>query len=585
MNETLTAAVNLPTALSQKVSNVTVAGWVHTRRDHGGLIFIDLRDSTGLVQLVFNSETASLFQQANQLRPEWVILVDGILRERSAELVNANLLTGKLEIFVQTMRVLNAAKTPPINVNDDNVNEDKRLLYRYLDLRRPKMQDNLKLRARFHQFIRQFMEKEQFTEVSTPILANSSPEGARDFLVPSRLQPGRFYALPQAPQQFKQLLMIGGLDRYYQIAPCFRDEDPRADRLYGDFYQLDLEVAFVEDSAEVRQLITPLAQGLIEDFANLKLYQNQFFELTYQQALSRYGTDKPDLRYDLELVDVATVFQQTQVQVFAQILAQQGTIKALSVPAVFSRAQFDQLTAFVQSKDVAGLAFLSYVDNQWQGPLVKFCQEAELAQLHQLFQMENGHTIFIVAHHQQRVVETALGALRVHLAELLQLADPQVVAAVWVVDFPFFELDDQQQLTFAHNPFSAPKGDLEQADKLSLVADQFDLVFNGREICSGALRNHDPQQLMRTFELAGYEPTTIQTQFGALLNALQYGAPPHGGCAFGLDRLLMVLTNESNIRELVAFPKNGSGLDLMMSSPAQITPQQASELGLKMDKR
>ena len=561
----------------------TLAGWVHGRRDHGGLIFIDLRDYSGLLQLIFQPQNEQLFAQANRLRSEWVIEVSGQLRKRPQELVNPKIESGHFELLVNSMRILNVSETPPISIDEvDLASEDKRLRYRYLDLRRPKMQRNLRLRAKLYRYIRDFMEERDFIEVPTPILANSSPEGARDFLVPSRLHGGKFYALPQAPQQFKQLLMVGGLPRYYQIAPVFRDEDPRSDRLYGDFYQLDLEMAFVEDGAVIRRLFTPLIEGLIQDFGELELHQGRFVEMSHQQALEDYGSDKPDLRYDLKLIDLSSVFAASQATVLSQALAaENGAVKGLLAPAVFSRKQLDELTQLVQASGAQGLAYLSYQEGGWQGPLLKFLKENELQQLLRLFQIQPGQTVFFIAHQSRSIVNHALGVLRARLGEQLSLADPRLVSALWIVDFPFYEEDEETgQLTFAHNPFSRPSGDLAQSDKLRITADQFDLVLNGHEVCSGAVRNHDSRLLAQAFANLGYDTSSIEEQFGAMIEAFKFGAPPHAGCAFGLDRILMILAQESNIRELVAFPKNGSGVDVMMGSPSEITPQQKKDLGL-----
>ena len=562
----------------------TVAGWVHSHRNHGGLTFIDLRDHSGIVQLVFHPDDQELFQAADKLRAEWVIEAGGRLQARPADLENPKLPTGKFELVVDKLRILNRSETPPIAVSDADgtaVSEEKRLRYRYLDLRRPKMQANLRRRAEFYKFLRRFMEKEDFIEIPTPILANSSPEGARDFLVPSRVHPGKFYALPQAPQQFKQLLMVGGVPRYYQIAAVFRDEDPRADRLYGDFYQLDLEVAFVEDGAFIRQMFTPLVASMVVDFAKLRLLNDRVSEMTYTQAMEEYGTDKPDLRFGLKLVDLGEIFQATEAVVLRNVLASGGSVKGLAAPASFSRKQLDEFTVAAKAQGAAGLAYLTYQDGQWQGPLAKFLKPEESKRLAEVFTAENDQTVFLIAHQKRDVVNQALGQLRLQLGDVLDLKDSELVAAVWVTGFPFYEEDEQTgQLAFAHNPFSKPLGDLDGDDKLAIEADQFDLVLNGHEVCSGAVRNHDPELLIKAFANLGYDAETVEARFGAMINAFKYGAPPHAGCAFGLDRVLMILSGESNLRELVAFPKNGSGVDVMMSSPAEITAQQKKELGL-----
>ncbi|MYB39747.1 aspartate--tRNA ligase [Candidatus Saccharibacteria bacterium] len=576
--------VDLLDLFDEGEGRAVVAGWVHSHRNHGGLTFIDLRDHSGIVQLVFHPDDRELFQTADKLRAEWVIEASGRLQARPPELENPKLPTGKFELVVDKLRILNRSATPPIAVSDTDgtaVSEEKRLRYRYLDLRRPKMQANLRRRAEFYKFLRRFMEKEGFIEIPTPILANSSPEGARDFLVPSRVHPGKFYALPQAPQQFKQLLMVGGVPRYYQIAAVFRDEDPRADRLYGDFYQLDLEVAFVEDGAFIRQLFTPLVASMVVDFAKLRLFEGSVLEMTYAQAMEEYGTDKPDLRFGLKLVDLGKVFQETEATVLRTVLDSGGAVKGLVAPAAFSRKQLDEFTAVAKAQGAAGLAYLAYQDGQWQGPLAKFLKPEESKRLAEVFTAENGQTVFLIAHQKRDVVNRALGQLRLQLGDALDLKDPGLVAAVWVTGFPFYEEDEQTgQLAFAHNPFSKPLGDLDGDDKLSIEADQFDLVLNGHEVCSGAARNHDPELLIKAFTNLGYAAETVEARFGAMINAFKYGAPPHAGCAFGLDRVLMILSGETNLRELVAFPKNGSGVDVMMDSPAEITTQQRKELGL-----
>lgn len=576
-------AADLPAVFKKGDSQAVVAGWVNSHRNHGGLIFVDLRDHTGLVQLVFQPENKAVFQQAGKLRAEWVIEATGVLSPRPAGLENPKLATGKLELIVGELRILNRSLTPPISVSDVdevNVSEEKRLRYRYLDLRRDKMQANLRLRADFYKFIRAFMEKEEFIEVPTPILANSSPEGARDFIIPSRIHPGKFYALPQAPQQFKQLLMVAGVPRYYQIALAFRDEDPRSDRLYGEFCQLDLEMAFVEESIVVRKKFEPLVKGMIEEFAQLKLL-GDFRELTYKQAMDEYGSDKPDLRFDLKLVDLGEVFRFSQAKVLRDVLNDGGVVKGFCAPATFSRKQTEELTALVKSRGAQGLACLVLEQDGWQGPLSKFIAEEELQKLGELLRVETGQTVFMVAHRRKKIANQSLGQLRSRLGDLLDLKNPEIVSVAWVIDFPFYEEEEEtSKLAFAHNPFSKPKGDLSQDDKLAIVADQFDLVMNGYEVCSGGVRNHDPELLLQAFLNLGYDQQAVEARFGAMLNAFKYGAPPHAGCAFGLDRILMVLAQEENIRELVAFPKNGSGVDTMMNSPAEISPQQKKELGL-----
>lgn len=564
-------------------STVRVAGWVNSRRDHGGLIFIDLRDHEGVVQLVINPQQPSVFEVAEQLRDEFVVHAEGEVVQRGEGLVNPNIASGTVEIAVTDLTILNRAATLPIQpFSDQQANEELRLKYRYLDLRRPKMQVMLKKRAEMYRRIHAFMGARDFIEVSTPILANSSPEGARDFLIPSRLQEGKFYALPQAPQQFKQLLMVGGVPRYYQIAACFRDEDPRADRLYGEFYQLDLEMSFVEDGEEVRQMVEPLMKELATDFANKTLLEETIPRISYHEAMERYGSDKPDLRFGMELVELTDVFEQTNFGVFGQA----ECIKAICVKngASLSRKQIDSFTSLAKEAGAGGLAYITYTDGEAKSPIAKFLSEAEMTAVQQRLDAKEGDAIFFGAD-KRPVVNAVLGSLRSAFADHFALKDPNVVAFAWIVDFPFYEWDEKnKRLDFGHNPFSMPKGGIEAVraadDKLSIVADQYDMVMNGYEICSGGVRNHNPETLYEVFKVLGYSQEYVEEKFGALLNAFKYGAPPHAGCAFGVDRILMELMGESNVRETLAFPKNGSGVDVMMGSPSAVESAQLRELGL-----
>ena len=576
--------------------NITVAGWVHSRRDHGGLIFIDLRDHTGLVQLVINPEQAEAFHLAESLRDEFVIRVSGVVTERGEGLKNPNIASGNVEIVVEELEVLNRAETLPIQpfAEDNQANEDLRFKYRYLDLRRPKMQEMLQKRAEMYRRIRQYMDERQFIEIQTPILANSSPEGARDFLIPSRLQEGKFYALPQAPQQFKQLLMVGGVPRYYQLAACFRDEDPRADRLYGEFYQLDLEMSFVESGEEVRREVEPLMCQLATEFAGKKLLDlsdlsvgdgQPIPRISYRDAMETYGSDKPDLRFGMELIELTDVFASTEFGVFKNA----ECIKAICVKngASLSRKQVDQFTDIAKSEGAGGLAYITYQDSEAKSPIAKFLSETELTVIKQKTGAVDGDAVFFGADIRP-VVNAVLGRLRNEFAAHFNLKDPSVVAFAWIIDFPFYEWDDHgKKLDFGHNPFGMPKGGLEalesattDAEKLAIVADQFDMVMNGYEICSGGVRNHNPAVLYKVFDLLGFSESYVEEKFGAMLNAFKYGAPPHAGCAFGVDRILMELIDETNVRETLAFPKNGSGVDVMMDSPSTVDPAQLRELGL-----
>ena len=596
---------------------ITVAGWVHSRRDHGGLIFIDLRDHTGLVQLVINPDKPEAFKLAESLRDEFVIRAHGVVAERGEGLKNPNIASGNVEIVVEELEVLNRAETLPIQpfAEDNQANEDLRFKYRYLDLRRPKMQEMLQKRAEMYRRIHQYMDERQFIEIQTPILANSSPEGARDFLIPSRLQEGKFYALPQAPQQFKQLLMVGGVPRYYQLAACFRDEDPRADRLYGEFYQLDLEMSFVESGEEVRREVEPLMRQLATEFAGKKLLDlsdlpvgdgQSIPRISYCDAMETYGSDKPDLRFGMELIELTDVFASTEFGVFKNA----ECIKAICVKngASLSRKQIDQFTDIAKSEGAGGLPYIKYVKikhpDEAQGyaipitssdfygydaisPVAKFLSDEEHGLLRKKMNPEDGDVIFFGAD-TCPVVNAVLGRLRNEFAAHFNLKDPSVVAFAWIIDFPFYEWDDRgKKLDFGHNPFSMPKGGLQaleatvtDADKLAIVADQFDMVMNGYEICSGGVRNHNPAVLYKVFDLLGFSESYVEEKFGAMLGAFKYGAPPHAGCAFGVDRILMELIDETNVRETLAFPKNGSGVDVMMDSPSAVGKEQLNELGL-----
>lgn len=565
---------------------ITVMGWVHSRRDHGGLIFIDLRDHTGLLQLVINPDDPAAFKIAEQLRDEYVISATGEVAERAAELRNPNLSTGTVELKIHELTILNRAETLPIQpFAEQQANEELRLKYRYLDLRRPKMQEMLQKRADMFRRIRAYMEANDFLEVSTPILASSSPEGARDFLIPSRLHPGEFYALPQAPQQFKQLLMVGGVPRYYQLAACFRDEDPRADRLYGEFYQLDVEMSFVQDGEQVRQMFDPLINQLTTEFAGKKLLFKEIPRIPYAEAMEKYGTDKPDLRFGMTLQDLSEELKDTEFGVFKNA----ECVKAICVRggAALSRKQIDDFTDIAKSEGAGGLAYLTFADGEIKSPIAKFLSVDELASIQKAFGAEDGDVVFFGAD-KRSVVNKVLGRLRSEFADHFGLKDPNEVALCWIVDFPFYELDEKTgKMDFGHNPFSMPKGGLkaleEAENKLDVLADQYDMVMNGYEICSGGVRNHNPEVLYKVFGLLGFTPEYVEEKFGAMLNAFKYGAPPHAGCAYGIDRMFMELMGENNIREIVAFPKNGSGQDVMMSSPSHVDPAQLKELGVQTE--
>lgn len=567
---------------------VTVSGWVNSRRDHGGLIFIDLRDHQGIIQLVITPEIKDAFALAESLRDEFVISATGLIRERAADLKNPHIETGDIELVVESMELLNRSDTPPVNTHDDGPesSEELRLKYRYLDLRRPSMQNTLKRRAKFYSYLRNYMDQHDFIEVTTPILANSSPEGARDFLVPSRLKPGLFYALPQAPQQFKQLLMVGGLPRYYQIAPCFRDEDPRADRLYGDFYQLDCEVSFVDNGETIRQTVEPLIKSLVTDFAGKTLLTEEIPRISYQESMEKYGVDKPDLRYGMEMIELTEILKNTNFKVF-----QSPCVKAIRVEngASLTRSQIDQFTEKAKKLGASGLAYIMYENGVEKSPIAKFLQPEELVRIKEATGAKDDDAVFFCSDDRTKV-NKILGQLRIAFADHFNLKDDSVVALCWIVDFPFYEWNDgEQKIDFGHNPFSMPKGGLKaledaktDEEKLAIVADQYDMVMNGYEICSGAVRNHNPEIMYKVFGILGYGHEYVEKRFGGMLNAFKFGAPPHAGCAFGIERIFMVLNDNKNIRDIVAFPKNGSGIDLMMNSPSLVDDYQLKDTHIKI---
>ena len=559
------------------------------------MIFIDLRDHTNIIQLVITPENKESFTLAESVRDEFVLSATGKIREREPELINPNIPTGRIELVVDELVLLNKSATPPVNTHDDGEksSEEMRLKYRYLDLRRPSMQKILKRRSDYYRFIREFMYNQDFTEITTPILANSSPEVARDFLVPSRLHPGKFYALPQAPQQFKQLLMVGGVDKYFQIAPCFRDEDPRADRLYGDFYQLDMEMAFINDGEVVRETIEPLFIKLATEFSKKKLVINSepaknyipkggiVPRLPYDFAMNTYGVDKPDLRYGMELIDLTEVFKDTEFKVFKQ-----PCVKALCVKgaAGLTRREIDEFTEKARKLGAGGLAYILYTAEGPKSPILKFMSEDEIKNVAKLTGAKEGDGVFFGADELTKV-NKVLGQLRITFADHFGLKNNSEVAYTWVVDFPFYEWDEKnRKLDFGHNPFSMPKGGLEaleaaktDEEKLALLADQYDMVMNGFEVCSGAVRNYNPEIMYKVFNILGYNNEYVEARFGGMLNAFKFGAPPHAGCAPGLDRIFMVLEDAENIRDIVAFPKNGSGVDLMMGSPSNVDTEQLDE--------
>lgn len=583
-----TLSIETPKLIGQ---SATLSGWVNSRRDHGGVIFIDLRDHTGIVQLAIHPEDKEAFEAANKCRDEFVIQAEGKIVERSAETKNENISTGGVEILTSAIIILNSSKPLPFPIahtEDQTINEDIRLKYRFLDLRRDKMQKMLVKRHKMIKMIRDWMDEHGFIEISTPILTSSSPEGARDFLVPSRLHPGKFFALPQAPQQFKQLLMVGGIPKYFQIAPCFRDEDPRADRSPGEFYQLDLEIAFADKDETVFNELEPLFIELTEKFAGKKVMQKPIPRIPYLTAMEEYGSDRPDLRFDMKLVDLTEDLKDTKFSVFENAIKGGGVVKAICLDGgvKLTRSQIDELTELVKKEGAGGLAYIINDADGMKSPILKFLSPDEIQAIIIKTHASAGDIIFFGAD-QKAVVNKVLGKLRDKLGDTFGLKDPNVVAWAWITDFPMYEYNDREKkIDFMHNPFSMPQGglkSLEELDPLDVRAYQYDIIANGLELSSGAIRNYKPEIMYKAFEIAGYSKETVDEKFGAMIRAFEYGAPPHGGFAPGIDRMLMLLENEPNIREVIAFPKNGSAEDVMMNAPSEVDKKQLKELHIKLD--
>jgi aspartyl-tRNA synthetase len=575
--------------LKNEGERVTLCGWVHRRRDHGGLIFVDFRDHYGITQVVFGPEDKDTFAAAEKIRPEWVLKAEGTVGKRKAGAERKDNPTGDIELLAEKLTVLSQSQTPPFEIDQDkDVNEELRLQYRFLDLRRPSMQNMMVQRDKFIEHIRAYMHGKNFTEVQTPILANSSPEGARDYLVPSRIHKGMFYALPQAPQQFKQLLMVAGLDRYFQIAPCFRDEDPRADRHPGEFYQLDLEMSFVEQE-DIFNVVEPLMVSLTEAFSDKKVVAKPFPRLTWKEAVARFGSDKPDIRYGLELTDISTAVKGCGFAVFADVVAKGGTVQAFCVPggADFSRKDIDDLTETAKIYGAKGLAYILLKGGELQSPIVKFLGEDLTKTIASLVKAKDGDAIFFAADKWQAACKV-LGQVRIEVAKKRKLADPKTASWIWIKDFPMYDWNEEdKKVDFSHNPFSMPQGGMEalnSKDPMEILAYQYDLVCNGFEISSGAIRNHRPDIMYRAFEIAGYTKEDVDKKFGGMIRAFQFGAPPHGGIAPGIDRLMMVLWECPSIRDIYAFPKNGRAQDAMMGAPSVVTDKQLKELGIKIVK-
>ncbi len=570
--------------------NVRLSGWVHRVRDHGGLLFIDLRDHYGVTQIVADPDSPC-FKTAESVRGEWVICVDGEVKARTEETVNANLPTGEVEVFARDMEVLSAAKELPLPVfGEPDYPEDIRLKYRFLDLRRETLHDNIVMRTKIIADMRARMNDAGFAEYSTPILTASSPEGARDFLVPSRIHQGEFYALPQAPQQYKQLIMMSGFDRYFQIAPCFRDEDPRADRLPGEFYQLDVEMSFVEQD-DVFGAMEPVLRGVFETFAGGKAVTKTFHRIPFDEAMRKYGTDKPDLRNPIVMENVSDHFRGSGFKVFANILANDDNAEVWAIPAKTggSRAFCDRMNSWAQGEGQPGLGYIFWREEgdsvEGAGPIAKNIGPERTEAIRTQLGLEAGDACFFAAGDPKKFAGFA-GDARARAGEELDLVARDRFELAWIVDFPFYEWDeDNKKVEFSHNPFSMPQGGIEALsndDPLSIKAWQYDLVCNGFEIASGGIRNHLPETMVKAFEIAGMNREVVEEQFGGLYRAFQYGAPPHGGMAAGIDRIIMLLVGAKNLREVTMFPMNQQAQDLQMGAPSGVSAAQLRDLGLRV---
>ncbi len=568
---------------------VLLAGWVHRRRDHGGVTFLDLRDRSGLVQVVVNPEQSSeAHEQALQVRPEWVLQVEGVVRRRPGGMENPELPTGEIEIEAESIRILNPANTPPFPINEETeVDELVRLKYRYLDLRRPRMRKNLELRHRVIKYIRDYLDARDFWEVETPILFKTTPEGARDYLVPSRVHPGEFYALPQSPQQLKQLLMVAGVERYFQIARCFRDEDQRGDR-QPEFTQLDLEMSFVERE-DVMRLTEELFTSMVETLLSEKnIFQKPWPRLTYQEAMDRFGRDDPDIRFGLELVDITHLTEGSGFKVFETVVASGGHVRGINAKGCghYSRKQLDELTEFVGQYGAKGLAYLAIgEENQVRSSFTKFLEEARVGEIIEALAGEEGDLLLFVAD-QPQVVYEALGRLRLYLGDQLNLRDPNLLAWLWVIDFPFFTWnEDESRWDPSHHPFTSPMMQdvpLLETDPGKARGQQYDMVLNGLEVGGGSIRIHDRGLQEIVFKLIGLDPEVAQERFGHLLEAFEYGTPPHGGIAPGIDRLVRIFAGEDHIREVIAFPKNQAARDVMAGAPSPAEEGQLRELHIRV---
>ena len=567
---------------------VRLSGWVHRVRDHGGLLFIDLRDHYGITQVMADPDSP-VFAEIEKLRSEWCIRIDGNVMLRDESLINAKIPTGEVEVFIRDLEVLGQAEELPLMVfGEQDYPEETRLRYRYLDLRRQKLQDNMKLRSDVVASIRRKMWDRNFREYQTPIITASSPEGARDFLVPSRLHPGKFYALPQAPQQFKQLIMVSGFDKYFQIAPCFRDEDPRADRSPTDFYQLDLEMSFVTQQ-DVFDTIQPVLRSVFEDFGGGRTVDADWPQISYRDAALWYGSDKPDLRNPIKMQRVSDHFRGSGFAIFAKLLEQEGTeIRAIPAPGGGSRKFCDRMNAFAQKEGLPGMGYIFWRSGEngmeAAGPLAKNIGPERTEAIRQQLDLDVGDAAFFLGG-KPKAFEAVAGRARNVIGEELNLTDKNRFAFAWIVDFPIYEQDAETgKIDFEHNPFSMPQGGMEalEGDPLAVLGYQYDLSCNGYELVSGAIRNHKPEIMFKAFEIAGYDESEVRKRFGGMVNAFQFGAPPHGGCAAGIDRIVMLLADEANIREVIMFPMNQRAEDLMMDAPSQPMADQLMELNLRV---
>ena len=573
--------------IKDKGKKVKLAGWVNSRRDHGGLIFLDLRDRYGITQVIFDPKNKKAFTIADSVRDEYVIMVEGKVKARPKETINPKLRTGEIEVAASEIKVLNKSKTPPFEITKRiKVKEEIRLKYRYLDLRRTRLQRNIILRHKISKYVLDFLDKRGFIYIETPILGKSTPEGARDYLVPSRLHLGKFYALPQSPQQYKQLLMVAGFDKYYQLAKCLRDEDLRGNR-QPEFTQIDLEMSFV-DEEEMMKLNEELFCDIVKNFTKKTIIKKPFPRLTYNQAIEKYGTDKPDLRFGMEFYDVTDIVKNSKFEIFAQVLKNKGKVKGIVAPgcAGFSRKEMDNLVEFAKKHKASGLTWLALKGKKVESPVAKFFSEHEINRLISEMKAKEGDLLLFVAG-KPKIVSESLGRLRVYLADKLKLRNPNILAPAWIIDFPMFEWSsDEEKWVAFHHPFTLPKSEdliLMKEGKLKEVKScAYDLVCNDEEIAGGSIRIHDPKLQIKVFKALKLSDAQIQKMFSHMLHAFEYGAPPHGGIAWGFDRLLMLLLDEENIREVIAFPKTQKAEDLMMGVPAKVKEEQLKILNIKI---